>query len=178
MSTNDDYTDDEWLLLHRVPTMVGALVAGAAWSGRFGTMKELAAGARALRAGARRHPDNELIAALFPDSGDWDDDEIQQRIEAGLDERGVDTAEAFARATLEDVAAAMALVTERGGAEEAHGYARFTQDLGRTVAEAAKEGSLLGLGGRRVSPPETEALSAIAAAFGTPGPRVGSEPMQ
>lgn len=166
MSTRRDYDDDEWLLLHRVPTMVGAVVAGAAWSGHLGTMRELAAGARALRTSARDHPANELIGELFPDTDEWDIDETERRIEAGLDERGVTSSDDFVRATLTDTAEAVALVTERGGAVEARDYAAFTQELGRTVAEAAKEGAVLGLGGQRVSPPEREVLAAIAAALG------------
>jgi hypothetical protein len=50
-------------------------------------------------------------------------------------------------------------------AEEADGYKRWLLGVGQRVAEASKEGGVLGFGGVLVSESEADALSEIAAAL-------------
>jgi hypothetical protein len=58
------------------------------------------------------------------------------------------------------------LLARKAPAPEAEGYKRWLLTVAQRVAEAAKEGGFLGIGGVRVSEAEQATLAEIAGALG------------
>ena len=61
--------------------------------------------------------------------------------------------------------AAVALLSRRVSSRETEAYVDWTLEVAENVAQAAKEGGFLGIGGERVSPPEEAAIAAIEEAL-------------
>ncbi|MEM7387784.1 MAG: hypothetical protein AAF514_22850, partial [Verrucomicrobiota bacterium] len=64
MSTQTDYTSEEWFLISTLSPMFGSVVAAIDQSGIVGTFKEMSASMQAGAAALRDHQDNELIQAV------------------------------------------------------------------------------------------------------------------
>ncbi|MEX1281550.1 MAG: hypothetical protein AB1Z57_09085 [Acidimicrobiia bacterium] len=147
--TKDQFTNDEWTALLRAPIAAGSLVATAE-TDRRNMRAEFRAMAKSIRhvelAGAGHH----LVAALIADMTD--------------DNRAPDTAAAplSDRPALEaEVREAARVVDARCEPGVAEGYKAWVREVAVEVARAAKEGSILGIGGTRVTPEEQRALMAI-----------------
>jgi hypothetical protein len=69
-------------------------------------------------------------------------------------------------AALEACRQAAALVEKKARPDEAQAFKQWLVSLGQKVAEAAKEGGFLGLGGTRVSAQETSVLTDLSSALG------------
>ena len=174
MSLKDDFTDDEWFLLSSVPAMIGSAMSTAAPSGVVGTVKELSVGMRATVEGRSEHPDSALIGELLERAANWDETkakakDYRERTKARLEGAGVKDREALHELVLADCREAARLVDERCTASDASAYRRWCVDIARKVAEAAKEGSFLGIGGVRVSDEERAMMGRIEAALGVEG---------
>ena len=61
---------------------------------------------------------------------------------------------------------ALRLLEEKASPEEVEAYRGFVRDVADAVARAHKEGGVLGIGGKEVSPDEQKALDEIEAALG------------
>jgi hypothetical protein len=61
---------------------------------------------------------------------------------------------------------ATAILMAKGRAEEGLAYRRWLLSLGRRVAEAAREGGILGIGSARVTDDEKAVLTVLARALG------------
>lgn len=171
MTIKDAFNDDEWFLLSSMPGMIGAAMSNAAPSGIIGTIKEMSAGMRASVHAREEHPDSELIKELMSKAENWDEAkekmaDYRERAQKRVKSAGVNSREELQSLALQDCRAAAALVDERCSESEAHIYKQWTVDLARAVAEAAKEGSILGFGGERISPAELELLHRIEATLG------------
>jgi len=68
-----------------------------------------------------------------------------------------------------DCKAAIALVDEHCTDADASAYRQWTLNVARSVAEAAKEGSILGFGGERVSEHERKLLNELEQVLGLEG---------
>lgn len=173
MSIKDAFNDDEWFLLGSVPGMIGAAMSNAAPSGIIGTIQEMSAGMRASARAKREHPESELLSALMSKAENWDEarermSDYRERAQQRVRDANVDSREDLQALALHDCRAAAALVDERCSESEASLYRQWTVDVARAVAEAAREGSILGFGGERVSPAERELLQRIEATLGIP----------
>lgn len=171
MSIKERFSDDEWFLLGSTPAMIAAAMSSAAPSGAIGTIKEMTAGMRRTVQGRSEHASSELIQALLEKAENWEEAkekarDYRERSKARLEGAGVTTREALHEQVIADCRAAAALVDERCSAEEAAVYKRWSIDIARDVAAAAKEGGFLGFGGERVSDEERAMLGRIESALG------------
>ena len=173
MALKDDFSDDEWFLLSSTPAMIGAAMSAAATSGVIGTVKEMTASMRASVQGLRDYPDSELITALLEKATNWDEakdkmKDYRERATTRLNTAGIKSHEQLQSHVLADCAAAVKLVDDKCSAAEAKAYREWSAKIANTVANAAKEGSILGFGGERVSAEESELIIKIEAALGVP----------
>lgn len=173
MGIKEQFTEDEWFLLSSAPAMIGAAMSAAAPSGVIGTVKEMTAGMRGSVQGLTDYPDSELITALLEKAENWDEAkdkmaDYRTKAKARLDGASVSSREELQAIVLEDCATAAKLVDEKCSADEAAIYKEWSVRIANMVAQAAKEGGILGFGGERVSAEETDLITRIEKALGAP----------
>jgi len=173
MGIKDDFTDDEWFLLSSTPAMIGAAMSSAAPSGVIGTVKEMTASMRATVQGLNDYPDSELVTALLEKAENWDEakekmQDYKEKAKARLDGAAIKSREELQAHVLADCTAAAKLVDEKCSASDAQNYKEWSVKVANKVAEAAKEGGILGFGGERVSAAESELIVRIETALGAP----------
>jgi hypothetical protein len=147
MTKKDAFSPEEWKRVLEGPTSAGMIVITAARGGMF---RETIAMSKAYAEARAQHGESELldeIVAAKPES-----DHTRYHSPEELREKG-----------LEHVRDAVALVESKATAEELDGYRRFVMTLVHKVAAAHREG------GESESPAETEAITEVAGALGTPG---------
>lgn len=153
MTRRADFTDEQWTSLLEAGPAIARTVATAAGSGRQ-TERELEAFVDMVQDAASAAAGDTLLTDLVV--------ELQQRIASGAiappNEPYFDGIEAARRA-----GAILSVV-----ADPTHGEAirDWLLQVARRVAESAREGGLLGVGGEDVSRPEETAISEIAYALG------------
>ncbi len=173
MSIKDDFTEDEWFLLSSTPAMIGSAMSTAAPSGVIGTVKEMTASMRASVSGLTDYPDSELIKALLEKAENWDEakdkmKDYRERFKSRLGSAEIKSREDLQSHVLSDCAAAVKLIDEKCSASDAAAYREWSVKIANKVANAAKEGGVLGFGGVRVSDEETAMIAKIEAALGAP----------
>ncbi len=173
MSIKNEFTEDEWFLLSSTPAMIGAAMSAAAPSGVIGTVKEMTAGMRGTVQGLTDYPDSELVTALLEKAQNWDEakekaSDYREKAKARLDGAQIKSREDLQDHVLADCAAAAKLVDAKCSAEDAKTYKEWSVKIANKVAQAAKEGGILGFGGERVSAEESELLRKIETAIGAP----------
>lgn len=147
--TKDLFTNEEWTALLRAPIAAGSLVATAP-TDRRSLRAEFRAMARSIRHVELAGAGHQLVSALVDDMTDED--------------RAPDTAAAAAsdRPALEaEVREAARVVDARCEPGVAEGYKAWVREVAVEVARAGKEGSVLGIGGTRITPEEQRALMLI-----------------
>ncbi len=162
MSNKSDYTKEEWILLHRVPGMVGAAVLAADESGVWGTTKETFALSKEWAKGVANYPYNSLIQALLREKTDPEGDPIKEAykdFKEDIKKKGLDQ---FADDIVADCGKAADLLDEKSSNEEAGEYKAWVMTVGRKVAGAAKEKDS---GSDKVSPKEEALLQKVAGAL-------------
>ena len=174
MSVKDLFNDDQWFLLGAMPGMIGAAMSNAAPSGVIGTIKEMGAAMRASVQGKQDFPDSELINELMQKAANWEEakekmSDYRERAKARVESADVKTREGLQSMALHDCKAALELVDAHCSDADAQAYRQWTLNVARTVAEAAKEGSVLGFGGERVSEPERKLLAELEQVLGLSG---------
>lgn len=173
MSIKDNFSEDEWFLLSATPAMIGAAMSNAAPSGVIGTVKEMTANMRATVQGLTDYPDSELINALLEKSANWDEvkdkaKDYREKAKARLGSAQIKSREDLQSHVLADCVAAAKLVDEKCTATDANAYKEWSVKIASTVANAAKEGGILGFGGERVSAEESALIARIESALGAP----------
>jgi len=165
MANKSQFTADEWSAVRDAPQLVALAVALSGASGITGTIKETFSSSMAMVEGMKS--ENELIRSICAR------DEIQAgqaALKASLPQlQATDFAAAKQKlATLAQgrVRDAIAAVRAKAATDLA-AYQGFLKALGERVANAAKEGGFLGIGGERVSEGERQMLASLAEALGT-----------
>lgn len=163
MTVKTLFTDDQWFLLGAMPGLIGAAMSNAAPSGIIGTVKEMSAAMQAIAQAKQDFPASELINELVQKAANWDEakekiSDYRERTKARMATADVTTREGLQKMALQDCTTALALVDEHCSGDDAKAYRQWTLNVARSVAEAAKEGSILGFGGERVSPDERKLL--------------------
>jgi hypothetical protein len=141
MTTKSEFNADEWERVARAPALAGLMVMLA---DRGGTIRESVALGRAY-AEARREGGSELIEQLVASPPQLDPQSVGKP--DGLPDQIRD---------------AVRLVEEKATPEEAEEYRQFVLRLADVVAHAHREGGVLGIGGKEVSPEEQAALDRLA----------------
>lgn len=166
MSTQTDYTDEEWQLLRMLPFAVATAVMIADASGPIAMLHESFASVYGLGEALSLYRDNTLLQALFaPEAGappisspDLDDiAHTEARNQASMQ---------YAHEVVAICARACAILTSKGTPTELEEYRRLVVHVAEKVANASREGGFLGFGGERVSGTERMLISELGAALG------------
>jgi hypothetical protein len=161
MATKTDFTPAEWDTLRNAPALAAAAVMMAGRSGLFGSIKEVVVLAHTFYESASS--DRPLIQALSTP------EEVKRGQEFVSTQVSVrDAAHApqtLRRLAVEHCQTAVGLLRQKGDLADTESYQRWVGEIAQKVANAAKEGAFLGLGGERVSEAEHAVLTELAAAF-------------
>lgn len=142
MTTKSEFNAEEWERVARAPALAGVMVALA---DRGGTFRESLALGKAYAAAKRDGSGSELLQELVASPPSLD------RESAGQPDQ-----------IPEQIREAVRIVEEKGTPEEAEEYRQFILRLADVVAHAHKEGGVLGIGGKEVSPEEQAALDRLS----------------
>ncbi|HKP85530.1 MAG TPA: hypothetical protein VJZ26_05515 [Blastocatellia bacterium] len=159
MNPKENFTPDEWALLIKAPMMVSYSVIGAAPSGGVGFVKEMKAVADAIVDTSEQAPAGSLIQAVAGEIRSNATDELRGPTET------IPLGE-ITNMALELCRQVAQIMQSKTSDEEARSYKLWLLSVGKSVAEAAKEGGFLVFGGTRVNESEMTALSEIASALG------------
>jgi hypothetical protein len=163
MTTRSDYTDEEWKNIKAAPLLAGMYVSTVANSGPFDTAKEGVAIMQSVTDLAKKGSANELITTLIAEAQPKEGEAVGTHEAITVN---VKTIEELRKATIDTLQSASAALT-KATPEEVTEYKQFILTVAQRVAEAGKEGGFLGIGGTRVSPPETKAIQEIRDALGS-----------
>jgi hypothetical protein len=147
MTTKSAFSPEEWKAVLEGPPSAGMIVITAA---RGGTFRETYAMSKAYAEARTQHGESELLDEIVAAKPETDHTRYH-------------SAEELRQNGLEHIRDGVALVERTATAEELEGYRRFVLALANKVAAAHRED------GQSVSPAETDAIQAIAAALGTTG---------
>jgi hypothetical protein len=161
MATKTDFTAEEWNQTRRAPFMAGLVMVAASPSGPFGIVKEMFAVGKILADVKNRGASSDLAKAIVADLETAEG--RQQSVPAEFQGKAP---ELLRSAALDACRQAAALVEKKAKPDEARAFKEWLVSIGQTVAEAAKEGGFLGIGGVRVSEQETSALKDLRSALG------------
>lgn len=163
MTTKSDFSSAEWEILRDAPNLLVLAMAVADDSGFFGSIAEALAPSSAIHDALRGN--NRLLRVLCEkDEMTASIDAIKSRAKAGDD---FDRLQAYLRQeAIANARAAVALLRQKGAPEDVTAYRDFLIVLGESVANAAKEGGFLGIGGERISEHERTLLAELADAIG------------
>lgn len=161
MTSKSDYTPEEWQLLLNVPPMVGTAVMVAGRSG-LGSLKEAVALANGILAAKSEYEDNRLIQALNDARVKDGERSDVERMSSPYKGKQPDEIRAIAVEMCADVAQ---LLDEKSAPDESAGFKEWSLTVGEKVANAAKEGGFLGIGGERVSQEERRVLREVSDAL-------------
>jgi hypothetical protein len=165
MSTKADYSAEEWRLVLKGPLMAGLAVVAASPSGPLGVLREMFAVGK-LVAETRGQPGaSELLRTLVSELSAPD---ARGQVDAA-EVRGLAPEELRSHA-LETCRTLAALIDRKATPAEAGEVKQWLVGIAQRTAQAAKEGGFLGIGGARVSEPETAAIREVARALGVPPP--------
>ena len=160
MTTQSNYTAEEWSLLRVAPFLAGITVMRVGSSGLH-SLNEIAVIFKSILAGGESYPDSELVRLLSDkEEASKGEDQFGEMI------KGMKPAEVQAF-TVEQLKTVKGILDAKADNDEAETYKQWMMDIGLNVAKAAKEGGHFGFGGVQISDPEKEALRVFASALGT-----------
>ena len=162
MTSKYEYTSEQWDMLRMAPVNAATYVVTAELS-ILGTLAELRAFGKALREPSAPPAAQELVESLVADLED------KEQAEAQPPATGDNESEDVRQRLYEGLQNAAALVDLKCSPAEAEGFKQWLLDLAHVAAKAHKEGSVLGIGGVRVSDKEKAALAEVKAALGLQG---------
>ena len=170
MPLENRFTEEEIFLLSTTPTQIGTVMAFAEGSG-LGTIKEMFANSKAFIAGLKEYPNNEIITGVLPNVADFKESmgkakEMREKAVSRLKDNGITTNDDLRVQIIKDCKAISQILDEKASVDESREYKEWAMSIARNVANAAKEGGFLGIGGTRVSEGEIEAFAQIADALG------------
>ena len=146
MTTKREFNAEEWDQIAEAPALAALMVMLAE---RGGAIRESIALSRAY-AEARREGGSGLIEQLLASPPHVDP--------ASMGEPGE-----FRSRLPERIKDAVAIVDQKATPDEAHEYRDFIQRVADVVAHAAKEGGVLGIGGKEVTEQEQGVLDELSA---------------
>lgn len=156
MVTRADFSDEEWKTIYQSPAMAGMVVMMSGKSGPFQAVKEMFAVGRALADVDKAGTSNSLISAIVAHA------KSNEKMEQPIKPESIEEARTIA---LDHVRQTVALVDAKAP-DEAAEFKRWLATIGVKVAEAAKEGSVLGFGGTQVTDEERAAIHDLNVALG------------
>jgi ABC-type Fe3+ transport system substrate-binding protein len=164
MLTKSNFTPAEWNVIRRARFMVG-LVVVASTSGPVGVVKEMFAVGTMPADVKGDGAASELVNAVVADLETAE--ARQQSAPVGL--QGNTPEQLRRRAALTACRQAAAVVEQKGQSAEAQAFTHWLVSVGQKVAEAAREGGVLGFEGARAGEQETAPLKELTSALGVKG---------
>ncbi len=160
MSTQSDYTPEEWKSITLGPFLAGLYITMADRSGLGGFVKETMTIGKVI-AEAGKSDEVEVVSSL-----------VKSMRDAGFSGRPQlpdlpkeDDPAVLRNAMAEHMTEAAAAIAAKSP-EEAEAYKNWLLSAAKRVSEAAKEGGFLGVGGVLVSEEEQKALEELAGTLG------------
>lgn len=167
MSTMADYTQQEVEKMMVAPMLVSMYVMGASVSGPIGLVKEMMAGVEtAVKIGKASEPGSLLNGLFSEENMKAQQDKMQQGTKEST--QGAQNMEQAQAKMLADLQLAVGIVAMKGSPEELATYKQLLVQSAENVANAAKEGGFMGIGGVVVNDAEKQAIAAITAALDAP----------
>lgn len=161
------YTEDQWLAIRTAPEWIGAAVASAGKIGIIGTLKEDAAIRNIMTAKGNAYQHNQIIRPIVAELGergpklDLAFREQQWELRKRYKSDGARNSQVLLDFAIEVLLDALTLLAAAADQRDVSEYKRWVLETGQAVAEVAKEGAFLGIGGQRVSQPELEFLERV-----------------
>lgn len=167
MTTQADFTEDEWAKLYRAPLVAGMGVSLADIGGPIEMSKEsLAAMKTAVTPTEGQGLVVDLSAGLKVVLDEKQNPMADLKPESGTDPREM---------ILDEIREANRIVSAKATPEEAAGYRAWVVQSAKNAADAAKEGGFFGIGAVQVSEGEQSFLAKVEEAMGG-GPTEATAP--
>jgi hypothetical protein len=164
MAGKADFSPDEWQQVIGGVFLAGFAVSAAEPSGLWGMLKETFASGQAVLEARATAGDNALMQAIIADFETSEGRTAAQTFVKGRLEGA--KGEELKQRAIEAVRQVAGIVQQKAP-HEATAFKGWLLKIASRVAEAAKEGGFLGIGGVPVSAAEKAALDEISAALGT-----------
>jgi hypothetical protein len=167
MEPKEKYQGGLWVKIRRLPYLVAMGMEGAAKSGWAGSAQERHAMAESLVKGVQQYPDNPLIRAIVPGTSQAGEElllEATRRHDEILDclqYQDIQDRDALEKHILNVLTIIVGTLERRESGETAGQYKKWLLQIAKDVAEAGKEGDVLGIGGTQFSEKEREFYSAL-----------------
>lgn len=163
MTDKSSFTPEEWKLLLESVMMAGIAVTAAEPSGLWGVLKESFASGSALAQAKMDPGSNPLIKAVV---ADFETTQGQITARDGLREKLASSLPTEIKARCIETLRQAAALVDAKAPDDATAFKGWLREISQHVAEAAKEGGFLGIGGVRVSEAEKATLTEISSALG------------
>jgi hypothetical protein len=160
MTTQADFTDEEWTRVKRAPFVAGMAISLADPGGPIEAFHETAATLRAALPSAEGGSRGELVDAVAADL--QTDAQAHHNPLSGFKPSKAATAGVE---ILDELKAAHQIVTQKATPDEAAAYGRYLLDSAQAAANAAKEGGFFGWHAERVSEGEQKMLDSLREAL-------------
>lgn len=153
MTRKADFNAEEWSAVVDGPLYAGMHVISA---DRGGTLRESLAMGHVYQEARAQHGESELLDELVKSPPSIDPDRVR---EAGGN---------VAAVASQQLSEAIGMLETKATPSEVDAYKRFVMKVAQAVAGAHREGGFLGIGGKRISDAENQALDEISTALGAP----------
>ena len=163
MSDKSAFTPEEWKLLLESVMMAGIAVTAAEPSGLWGLLRESFASGSALMQAKLDPGSNPLIKAVV---ADFETAEGQSAARDGMREKLTSLKPAEIKARCVETLGRVRVVVDAKAPDDAAAFKGWLCEISQHVAEAAKEGGFLGIGGVLVSEAEKATLTEISSTLG------------
>ena len=163
MTDKSNFTPEEWKLLLESVMMAGIAVTAAEPSGLWGMLKESFASSSALVQAKIDPGSNPLVKAVVDDFATA---EGQSTARDGLREKLASSRPAEVKGRCIETLRQASAVVDVKAPDDAAAFKGWLRQISQHVAEAAKEGGFLGIGGVLVSDAEKATLAEISSALG------------
>lgn len=160
MSALADYTQDEIEKMMAAPMLVSMYVMGSSLSGPIGLVKEMMTGVNTAMEAAKNSSVDSVLTALFSEEN-MKVQQTKMQEETRESTAGAQDMEQAKAKMLDDIQGAVAILAAKGSADEVAAYKQMLTDTAENVANAAKEGGILGVGGTLVNDAERDAITEI-----------------
>jgi hypothetical protein len=165
MTDKSNFTPDEWKLLLESVTMAGIAVTAAEPSGLWGLLKESFAAGSELVSAKMDSKSNPLVKAVV---ADFETSEGRSIARDGLKAQLTGCKPTEIKAKGVEILRQVGAVVDAKAPADAAAFKGWLRQISQHVAEAAKEGGLLGFGGVAVSAAEKATLVEISNALRLP----------
>jgi hypothetical protein len=165
MTDKSNFTPDEWKLLLESPMAAGIAISAAEPSGLWGLLKESFASSTELAKAKMDPAIDALIKAVVTDFGNA---EGRTAARDGLKDKLKGSKPAEIKDKCIETLRQAAAVIDAKAPGDAAAFKGWLRQISQHVAEAAKEGGFLGIGGVAVSEAEKATLAEISSALKLP----------